>query len=186
MSRSTPIFVGACALLLSACAHQPMAPMSAMAKNDQSKLPEAVRVPVGHDMFLTTTGTGQIKYMCRAKPTNAAEFEWTFVGPTAKLVNPSKVEVGKYYGPPATWEMNDGSKLTATQVAIAATSPNDLPLQLVKANPAAPSGTLSGTSFIQRLAIKGGVTPKSSCQSNTTGNTEMVNYQADYLFWRAR
>jgi hypothetical protein len=62
--------------------------------------------------------------------------EWVFVGPNAVLNDRSGKQVGKYYGPPATWEGMDGSKLTATQLAVAPSSPGSLPLQLVKANPA--------------------------------------------------
>ena len=35
-------------------------------------------------------------------------FEWVFVGaPDAKLMDCSGKVVGRYYGPPATWESND-------------------------------------------------------------------------------
>jgi hypothetical protein len=44
-------------------------------------------------------------------------FEWVFAGPDAKRNDRSGKQVGQYYGPPATWESIDGSKLTGAQVA---------------------------------------------------------------------
>ena len=93
--------------------------------------------------------------------------------------------VGSYYGPPATWEALDGSKLTATQLAVAPSGAGNLPYQLVKANPASGSGALVGVTYIQRVALKGGVAPAAECNTGKRGQRETVAYQADYLFWKA-
>ena len=55
-------------------------------------------------------GVGEITYECRAKAGASDAFEWVFVGPDAKLMDRSGKQVGKYYGPPATWEGMDGVK----------------------------------------------------------------------------
>jgi hypothetical protein len=119
--------------LLGACASGPdmMKPMF-----DQTALPAPVQVPAGHKVAWETVGVGQITYECRAKAGASGQFEWVFVGPDAKLMDRSGKQVGKYYGPPATWEGMDGVKLTATQVAVAPAGAGNIPLQLVKANPA--------------------------------------------------
>jgi hypothetical protein len=82
----------------------------------------------------------------------------------------------------------DGSKVTATQVAVAPGGDGNIPHQLVKANPASPamgSGMMSGVTFIQRVATRGGVAPAAACSAANRGAAQMVRYQADYLFWKA-
>ena len=151
----------------------------------QTGLPDSIKVPDGHKVALETTGVGEITYECRDKANAAGQTEWTFVGPKAVLNDRSGKPVGAYFGPPATWQAKDGSKITGTQVAVAPSSPGNLPYQLVKANPAEGKGTMSGVSYIQRVALKGGVAPSSACTAANKGQQEVVKYQADYLFWSA-
>lgn len=172
----------AAVLGLSACAgmNGPMAPYS------QASLPDAVKVPAGHVVAMETVGAGDITYECRAKQGMAGQFEWVFVGPDAKLMDRKGMMLGRYYGPPATWENKDGSKVTGTQVAVApAAETSSIPLQLVKANPAMGTGAMQGVSFIQRVATRGGVAPVMACGAATIGQKQVVKYQADYIFWRA-
>lgn len=163
--------------LLSACASAPMF--------NQQALPAAVQVPSGNKVAMETVGAGDITYECKAKKDAAGQFEWTFVGPDAVLSDRSGMSVGKYFGPPATWQNNDGSKVTATQVAVAPAGAGNIPSQLVKANPAMGSGAMTGVTYIQRVATKGGVAPASACSAANMGAKETVKYQADYIFWKA-
>ena len=167
-------------LALSACATGGPAMMSF----SQDALPAAVQVPAGNKVFWETVGVGEITYECRAKAGAAGQFEWVFVGPDARLMDRAGRQVGKYYGPPATWESMDGSRLTATQLAVAPAMAGSIPLQLVKANPAMGSGAMQGVSHIQRVATKGGVAPAMACDAATMGNKQVVSYQADYIFWK--
>ena len=169
------------ALLLSACGS--MAPM--MSTFSQDSLPASIKVPMGNKVAMETVGVGEITYECRDKANAPGMTEWVFVGPNAVLNDRSGKQVGKYYGPPATWESMDGSKLTAVQLAVAPSSPGNLPLQLVKANPAMGSGMMAGVTHIQRVALKGGVAPSSMCSPANKGAKEIVKYQADYIFWKA-
>lgn len=188
------------ALALAACA--PMAPHGNSMKNgmqhgsstamqkmpmakDQSMLPAAVQVPAGHQVAMDTIGTGTLTYVCKAKKDDAAAYEWTFVGPDAQLSDRSGKRVGRYYGPPATWESNDGSKVTATQLAVAPAGMGNIPMQLVRANPAMGQGAMQGVTYIQRVAVQGGAAPTTACNASTAGQQQTVNYQADYTFWRA-
>ncbi len=166
--------------LLAACAGAPM-----MKSYDQAMLPVAVQVPMGNRIAMETVGVGEITYECRVKANATGQYEWVFVGPDAKLLDRKGKQVGKYYGPPATWENMDGSKVTATQVAVAPAAAGSIPLQLVKANPAMGSGAMNGTTYIQRVATQGGVAPAASCDSSNTGAKQIVKYQADYIFYRA-
>lgn len=151
----------------------------------QTNLPEAVKVPMGNKVSMETVGAGSITYECRAKKDTSGQFEWAFVGPSATLTDRSGKTVGRYYGPPATWESDDGSKVTAVQQAVAPGGDGNIPLQLVKANPAAGMGAMQGVSFIQRVATRGGVAPAVACAAGNTGQKQTVQYQADYIFWRA-
>jgi hypothetical protein len=152
---------------------------------DQSALPAAVQVPGANVVAMETVGVGTITYECRAKANAAGQYEWVFVGPDAKLMDRSGKEVGKYFGPPATWQSLDGSKVTATQLAVAPAQPGAIALQLVKANPAVGEGAMKGVSYIQRVATFGGVAPAKTCDAASLQSKEIVKYQADYIFWRA-
>jgi hypothetical protein len=168
------------AAVLAGCSSTPM--MGASKPFSQSSLPAAIQVPAGHRVAWETVGAGDITYECKD---NAGKTEWVFVGPNAMLKDRMGKAVGKYYGPPATWEAMDGSKLTATQLAVAPAGAGNLPYQLVKANPAMGAGALSGVTYIQRVALQGGVAPAMPCQAANKGEKATVKYQADYIFWKA-
>lgn len=164
--------------VLSACA--PMSPMYS-----QDKLPEGIKVPAGNSVAMQTVGVGEITYECRPKKDTAGQYEWVFIGPDAVLNDRNGMQVGKYFGPPATWESKDGSKITGAQVAVAPNGAGNIPHQLVKANPASGSGAMTGVTYIQRVATVGGIAPAMQCDSTKTGAKQNVRYQADYIFWKA-
>jgi hypothetical protein len=169
---------------LSACAGT-MATSAPMAMHTQADLPETMKVPAGHAVAMETVGVGEITYECRSKKDMAGAFEWVFVGPKATLNDRSGKQVGSYFGPPATWAAMDGSKITGTQLAVSPGAAGSIPMQLVKANPAMGQGAMSGVTYIQRVATKGGVAPAMSCGASSVGQQEIVKYQADYIFWKA-
>ena len=173
------------ATLLAACGSMSgMKPMN-MPMYSQANLPAAVQVPAGNKVVMETVGVGEITYACNPKKDMAGQFEWVFVGPDAKLNDRSGKQVGKYYGPPATWESMDGSKLTGAQVAVAPSSAGNIPLQLVKGNPAMGMGAMSGVTYIQRVATMGGVAPATVCDASKAGSKQIMKYQADYIFYKA-
>ena len=165
------------AALVSACAHAG----GGMAFS-QDGLPDAVKVPAGHRVAMHTVGVGEITYECRAAA-NAAP-AWAFVGPQADLNSRSGSKLGLYFGPPATWASTDGSKITGKQLAVAPGGAGNIPLQLVQANPAVGNGAMTGVTYVQRLATRGGVAPALPCDGSSLGRKEIVKYQADYLFWK--
>ena len=172
----------AAATLLAACGAMKL---SAGPMYSQDSLPDTIKVPAGNKVAMETVGVGEITYECRDKANAPGQTEWVFVGPKAVLNDRSGKQVGTYYGPPATWESQDGSKLTATQLAVAPSGTGNLPYQLVKANPAMGSGAMMGVTYIQRVALKGGVAPATACTTANKGAREIVKYQADYIFWKA-
>lgn len=173
-------FASGCAAPSTQSASTTMAPKAMFSQVD---LADAIKVPAGNKVVGETVGVGQITYECRAKAAMAGQFEWVFVGPDATLADRSGKLVGKYYGPPATWESSDGSKLTGTQVAIAPAAAGNIPNQLVKTNPAMGAGSMQGVSYIQRVATQGGVAPSATCDASNLTKKVIVKYQADYIFW---
>jgi hypothetical protein len=154
-----------------------------MSAYDQSMLLASLQVPGGHKVAMETVGAGDITYECKLNV--AGTHEWVFVGPDARLLDRGGKQVGKYWGPPATWENMDGSKVTATQVAVAPAAAGSIPLQLVKANPATGTGAMTGVTYIQRVATRGGVAPAMACAGGNAGARQVVQYQADYIFYKA-
>lgn len=186
LSRLIPLTGAiAAAVLLSACGSMSSPSSSAKPMFSQDSLPDTIKVPAGNRVAMETVGVGEITYECRDKANMPGQTEWVFVGPKAVLNDRSGKQVGTYYGPPATWESSDGSKLTATQLAVAPSGTGNLPYQLVKANPAMGTGAMTGVTYIQRVALKGGVAPASACAPANKGERQIVKYQADYIFWKA-
>ena len=93
------------AMLLAGCGS--MSSMTPMMYS-QDGLPDAVKVPTGYKVAMETVGMGDITYECRDKAGQPGMTEWVFVGPDARLNDRNGKQVGKYYGPPATWEAMDG------------------------------------------------------------------------------
>ena len=179
----TAIAAAAVALIAACGSMTPMTPV--MPAYSQASLPATVQVPSGNRVALETVGVGEITYQCSVKKDMAGQFEWVFVGPDARLLDRSGKQIGKYYGPPATWEAMDGSKLTAVQLAVAPNMAGSIPLQLVKGNPAMGSGAMQGVTYIQRVSTQGGVAPATPCAAANVGARQIVKYQADYIFYKA-
>jgi hypothetical protein len=175
--KTTPLLFAGLAALVAGCSTTPM-PM----KVDNAALPEAVRAPAGATQKLWTVGRGQLTYECREKKDMAGQFEWAFVGPVATLYGSGDTVVGKYYAGP-TWEANDGSKVTGKQLAVAPGGAGNIPLQLVKADPAMGTGAMQGVAYIQRLNTQGGVAPSTPCDTAAKGQRQQVAYAADYVFY---
>ena len=150
---------------------------------DNASLPEPVRAPAGNAIVLETIGAGEITYECREKKDMVGAFEWAFVAPVATLRDLQQKTVGKYYGGP-TWEAVDGSKVSGKQVGVAPGAAGNIPLQLVKANPAMGNGAMTGVSYIQRIETKGGVAPSATCSAAAAGSKQQVAYEAKYVFYK--
>ncbi|MFP2767988.1 DUF3455 domain-containing protein [Oceanisphaera sp. KMM 10153] len=169
--KMTPVLASALLLGLSSVAH--------------AMVPESMQVPAGHKVALETVGVGEITYECRDKPDAPGELGWAFAGPNAVLNDSSGKQVGRYFGPPATWAAMDGSKVTGTQLAVSPGGEGNIPYQLVQANPAMGEGAMVGVTYIQRLDTQGGVAPAMACGEANKGERQIVKYQANYIFWKA-
>ncbi len=187
--RDSTLIAALVSALVAGCASTPMGGAPSQPSFSQSELPDTVKVPPGHKVLMETVGVGEITYECKAKASpstsaaSAAAFEWVFVGPQAKLNLRNGKTIGKYFGPPATWESLDGSKVTGAQVAVSPSPAGNIALQLIKANPAQGAGQMVGVSYIQRVATRGGVAPSILCEASRLGQRSIVPYEADYFFW---
>ena len=47
------------------------------------------------------------------------------------------------------------------------------------------TGAMQGVTYIQRVATRGGVAPAMTCDAASMGRQQAVQYQADYIFWKA-
>jgi uncharacterized protein DUF3455 len=168
-------------LLLAACAGNPVS-----RPFDQASLPPAVQVPAGHKVSIVLAGNGEMAYECRLLGAGTGRYGWVLVRPDTKLLDGGGKQVGRYFGTPATWDYWAGSRVTGTEVATAPSGDGNLPFQLVKADPATGSpGALTGTTYIQRVNIRGGAAPAEPCEWINAGQPRMMKYNADYVFYRA-
>ena len=165
--------------LLAACAGTP-----SLKAFDQGSLPPAVQVPAGHRPALLLVGSGDVIYECQ--PTSNNQYAWSFVRPEARLLDSAGKQVGRYFGPPATWDYWAGSRVTGKPLASAPAGDGNLPYQLVQAEPATGNhDAFRGTTYIQRVNIKGGAAPAKACGWMNMREAHPVKYQADYIFYRA-
>ena len=171
-------------ILLSSLSVSLLAACGGMSTMSAPDVPAAIAVPAGHQMVMRQVGAGDLTYECRVKA-GTTDHEWVFAGPTAVLYDSDRKAVGKYYGGP-TWESSDGSKVTGKQLAISPGASGSIPLQLVQANPATGMGAMNGVTYIQRVNTQGGVAPAAACGAANVGTKQMVKYQADYVFYKAR
>lgn len=179
--RSLLIVTGSAALL-GACGYRPLQPY-----NTQQDLPEAVRVPPGHQAVLEATSNGRLIYECQAVKRERAPYEYAW------LLRNTGVELTDTYGSRithklnarATWEHRDGSSAIAREFVEVPNGSHSLPLQRYKAERSDTPGVLHDISYVQRLRTVGGWISTTPCSSAQLGMRMTVPYEADYIFWRA-
>jgi hypothetical protein len=142
---------------------------------DDKSLPAAIAAP-GETVVLTTHAVGMQYYDC--KPSADGKLAWTFIEPGATLTADGKV-VGKHGAGP-TWELLDGSAITAKAVANApGATGNDIPWLKLEVTSHKGAGQLDGVTTVLRINTKGGVL-KGACDREKAG--EGMPYEADYVF----
>lgn len=133
------------------------------------------------------TGVGVQIYMCVANNTpTGTTYTWTFVAPSANLLNDEGKLVGTHFIGP-TWQGNDGSSVAAAKVAGAGVDPSAVPWLLLKATThGTESGRFDDVTSIQRLSTVGGIAPAEGCDSGHVGSIAQVPYSAEYVFYRTK
>lgn len=164
--------------LLAATSHAQM-------NTDQEDLPALIQVATGNTLVLETRAEGKITYECSKEKDPLTTYKWIVTGPQAVLKDSEGKDIGEYSGPPARWEVEDGSFVTGSQVAVARNGEKNIPLQLVKADVSGGLGALTAVGYVQRVNTKGGVAPTKKCTADNEGDKAEVDYTAEYRFWKA-
>jgi hypothetical protein len=148
--------------------------LSAGAMADDKPLPATIAAP-GETVVLTVHAVGLQLYEC--KPGTDGKFAWAFTAPQATLTADGKV-VGKHGAGPS-WELTDGSGITAKAVGNASgTTEKDIPWLKLEVTSHKGAGQLDGVTTVQRINTVGGVM-KGSCDR---ARGEGMPYEADYVF----
>ena len=143
-------------------------------------VPDRIQPPAGHTPFLTVHAIGVQVYACAA---TADGPKWQFTEPKAVLYGDRGQFLGTHYVGP-TWELKDGSQVKGARVDGVTVDPKAIPWLLLKATPLT-GGTLAPTTYIQRLATRGGLEPAAAtCHAGTVGKERWVPYTADYRFFK--
>jgi hypothetical protein len=160
---------------LAACssAHQPVPPSSKTVAPPQVHIPDAVKVPSGNKLVGSFEGHGVQIYQC----TNNS---WALLQPAA-IISDNGNPIALHSKGPVWISTVDGSEVRATPVPNAMVNHDDaIPDLLLKATENHGAGQFGAVTYVQRLAIKGGLAPKDRC---TNGAQVSVAYSASYLFY---
>jgi hypothetical protein len=151
------------------------APTCALA--DDKPLPAAIAAP-GESVVLTVHAVGMQYYDC--KPGADGKLAWTFNSPQATLTVGDKI--AGYHAEGPSWELTDGSGITAKAAGNApGAGANDVLWLKLEVISHKGSGKLSDVSTVQRINTVGGVL-KGSCDNEKSGRG--MPYSADYVFLR--
>jgi len=142
-----------------------------------AEVPDAIAAP-GEIPATSVHAVGAQVYECQYSP--GGKLVWQFREPVATLLVSGKT-VGRHYAGP-TWEMSDGSAVSAKVLARApGAGANDIPLLKLEVTARHGSGKLENVTTIQRLNTQGG-NADGACESS--GALLSVPYTADYVFYR--
>ena len=140
-----------------------------------ANVPDRLKPPAGHVPYLTVHAIGVQVYTCAST--------WQLTEPKAVLYTDRGRYFGTHYVGP-TWEATDGSLVKAARVDGVSVDPKAIPWLLLKATTTTP-GRFGATTYIQRLATRGGLEPAAAtCHAGTVGKERWVPYTADYRFFK--
>ena len=161
-------------------------------------VPANLEVPDGTIPYLMAHAEGTQNYVCL--PTSSG-YTWTFFGPQATLFDDGGQQVTTHFlspnpaeggTPRATWQHSgDTSTVWAAAIANSTDSsfvrPGAIPWLLLRVvgSEEGSGGTLTATTYIQRVNTAGGIAPVTGCKSaKDTGKKALVPYTTDYVFYR--
>ncbi len=149
--------------------------LTSAALADDKPLPTAIAAP-GEAVVLKLHAVGLQYYDC--KPGADGKLAWTFNSPQATLTTGDKI--AGYHGEGPSWELTDGSGITAKAVGNApGAGANDVPWLKLEVSSHKGSGQLSDVTTVQRINTVGGVL-KGACDNEKLGRG--MPYAADYVF----
>ena len=203
------ILLTACATALAAAFAVALPQAAYAADITPPPVPANIAVDAGNEAFLVGHGVGTQNYVCLPAGTGVA---YTLFTPEATLFSDDDKQIITHFFSPNPFENNSNPALvavgpirvtwqhsrdTSTVWAKLKDSSTDAPfvapnaiawllLTAVKGEDGPTGGgTLTKTTFIQRLNTSGGVAPSTGCSSpSDVGKLAFVPYTADYFFYR--
>jgi Protein of unknown function (DUF3455) len=162
-------------------------------------VPTDIEVSADYKLFLVGHAIGTQNYICTPGPTPSG-YDWFFVGPQATVFDDDGRQIITHYQSKnttrpdkaihATWQHSgDTSAVWATRrtgVFVASDAIEWLLLDVSGAEVGPTGGEkVSGTLVIQRINTVGGLKPPTAeCTAATVNNRRLVDYEADYYFYR--
>lgn len=144
---------------------------------DNKPLPAAVAAP-GQTTVLKVHAVGMQYYDCKVGADG--KLAWIFNSPQATLTNGDKI--AGYHNAGPTWELTDGSSITAKAAGSApGRGPGDIAWLKLEVNSHKGTGQLSDVTTVQRINTLGGVL-SGACDREGAGRG--MPYSADYVFLR--
>lgn len=156
-------------------------------QKNQLSLPEAIRVPSGHQVALEARGSGELLYTCQAIKRAPFEYAWLLQASSMRLQDNSGRTVNYFPGTRSRWVHSDGSQLVTQSSVEAAADSANLPQQraMVDAtSTAGASGMLGKVKYVQILRNIGGVVTTKPCIAGNLGMRVSVPLESDYVFWQ--
>jgi len=156
----------------------PIALLAALAIAAPAQASTSLLPPAGNQLVDAGYATGVQIYRCN-------DGAWTLSAPRATLTNVFGQPTWTHFAGP-TWQHKDGSAVVGEAIASVTVSRTAIPWLLVKAvstSPGQTGNTMVGTTYVQRLATRGGLAPAAST-CTTAGSTQEVPYTAVYTFWK--
>ena len=144
------------------------------------KVPTALAVPPGAKLVARFHATGAQVYACTSA---AGQVSWVLARPDAMLADASGAIAGTHGAGPS-WKSKDGSSVVGKKLAqAAAPDAGAVPWLLLGATSTSGAGQLTGVTFVQRVATKGGIAPATGCNATHVGAEVRADYSADYYFY---
>jgi hypothetical protein len=144
------------------------------------KVPTALAVPAGAKVVARFHATGAQVYACTSV---GGQYSWVLARPDATLVDATGAVAGSHGAGPS-WKSKDGSSVIGKKLAQSpAPDAGAVPWLLLGATSTAGTGQLTGVTFVQRVATKGGIAPATGCDATHVGAEVRASYSADYYFY---
>src|SRR5437879_3676313 len=163
-----------------------------------SRIPDAIAVPPGNEVFLVGHASGTQNYICLPSATG---FDWALFTPQATLFDDEGRQVVTHYFSPSppesdptklvpTWQANDASTVWAVRDASVPSPTGSIDWVRLKTvaikSGKAGGDRLSHTTYVLRVDTKGGTKPSTPCTAaSNVGGKNCVPYTARYIFYRA-
>jgi hypothetical protein len=146
-------------------------------------LPSNLTVPDHNVLLFKTSATGVQLYACKPRADDPNAYVWTFLAPSADLLNDAGEKVGTHGAGPF-WASDDGSQVVGKVLERAdAPDASAIPWLLLEVTSHEGTGVFSDITYIQRVDTVGGIAPADGCDASTANAERAVPYTATYVYY---